>query len=168
MKENILKPFRAIDSFIEEFSKLALLVTISTMLLVSVLSIILRWLNTGLTWADPLCRHLVFIATFLGGALATGRSTHIAIDIVGKILETKKMEKSRRYLEAGTSLLSCGTLVWLAVASWNFMKIELEFGKIEFLGLHSGYLVGIIPVGVGLIAFRFFYNFLKRILGETE
>jgi TRAP-type C4-dicarboxylate transport system permease small subunit len=33
--------------------------------------------------------------------------------------------------------------------------MEMEFGKVEFLGIKSGYLVTIIPFGFALIAFRF-------------
>ena len=33
-------------------------------------------------------------------------------------------------------------------------KVEFEFGKPAFLGIHSGYLVSLIPFGAGLIMLR--------------
>jgi TRAP-type C4-dicarboxylate transport system permease small subunit len=48
----------------------------------------------------------------------------------------------------------------LAKASFDFMKVELEFGNPEFFGLSSGNLVGIIPIGFSLIAIRFLIKFL--------
>ena len=41
------------------------------------------------------------------------------------------------------------------MASIEFSKSEFEYGKVAFLGIHSGYLASIIPVGFGLILLRF-------------
>ena len=37
------------------------------------------------------------------------------------------------------------------------MKVELEFGRDVFWGIHSGFLVGIIPFGFLLISLRFIF-----------
>ena len=58
------------------------------MLFFSVLTILLRWFGQSLEFVEPFVRHLVFLSTFLGGVLATGRGTHIGIDIIGKLLES--------------------------------------------------------------------------------
>jgi hypothetical protein len=42
----------------------------------------------------------------------------------------------------------------------DFTKVEMEFSKSEFWGLQSGYLVAMIPFGLGLIAIRFFTLFI--------
>ena len=42
----------------------------------------------------------------------------------------------------------------------DFTKVEMEFSKIEFWGIQSGYLVAMIPAGLGLIAIRFFTLFI--------
>ena len=59
------------------------------MMILSITGIVLRWFNIAFLWIDPLVRHLVFICTFLGGAIATGRGTHIGIDIIGRLLESR-------------------------------------------------------------------------------
>ncbi len=59
-------------------------------------------------------------------------------------------------------------LIWLVVASYNFMLMELKYGKISFLGLHSGWLVGIIPFGFSMMAIRFLNIFLQSFSNEGE
>ena len=131
------------------------------MLLFSLLTIILRCVNINYPWFESFVRHLVFFATFLGGVLATGRGNHIGIDILGKYLESSHRENQLKLVRRIINLISFCTLIWLISASIDFFKVELKYGKIEFLGIHSGYLVGIIPFGFSLIAYRFFYKFIS-------
>ncbi len=56
---------------------------------------------------------------------------------------------------------------WLLRAGWNLAVIEWEFGKEVFLTVHSGILVGIIPFGFLLMAYRFFYYFLRSFTQEA-
>ncbi len=54
-------------------------------------------------------------------------------------------------------LVSCVVLVWLIKAGVDFTVVEMEFTKDAGLGfLTSGYLVAIIPIGLSMIALRFF------------
>ena len=107
-----------------------------------------------LFWVEPLVRHLVFLSAFLGGALATGKRSHIGIDVLHRWLENKKDSNAKLILISTTSV-SIGTLIWLVYAGIEFMKVELQYGRDVFWGVHSGFLVGIIPFGFGLICLRF-------------
>jgi TRAP-type C4-dicarboxylate transport system permease small subunit len=109
---------------------------------------------------------MVFLSTFLGGVLATGRGTHIGIDIIGKWLETKGRKDISIWIQRVIALASFLTLIWLMMASKDFMAIELKYGKPVFWSIPSGYLVGIIPFGFGLIAYRFFWLFIGSFMGE--
>ncbi len=139
-----------------------------SMLLISVMSIILRWFSLSLHWTEPLVRHLVFLSTFLGGALATGRGTHIGIDIIGKYFEAKKLDHLAIWSNRLITLSSFCTLVWLTKSSLDFMTIELKYGKPVFWGISSGYLVGIIPFGFTIIGYRFFFLFLSSFFTENS
>ncbi|MBT3583447.1 MAG: TRAP transporter small permease subunit [Halobacteriovoraceae bacterium] len=164
----MLKVLKAIDTGIEKGSSWVLIFTVLLMLSLSVTTIVLRWFQTSLLWLDPLVRHLVFIATFLGGVLATGRGTHIGIDIIGKWLETKKKYKAIKSIRIIIALTSTLVLAWLISASWDFVAVEFKYGKPHFLGIHTGYLVSIIPVGLSLICYRFFYIFMNGLFGKEE
>lgn len=155
-----MKIFRGLDLAIEKFSHWGLVISVALMLILTVLSIVLRWFNTTFMWIDPLVRHLVFLAAFLGGALATGRDEHIGIDVIPKILENKKMFALQRNFNRAIYLFSTFACIWLLISGYDFFKVEIQYGKHTFLGLHSAVLVGIIPVGFSMMAYRFFYKFL--------
>ncbi len=124
------------------------------MLFFSVLSIVLRWFEVSLLWIEPLVRHLVFLAAFIGGSLATGSNQHIKIDLMSRILEKVEKPFVKKLLDIfilATTLLACAILV---KASYELAVIEFDYGKVEFLGIHSGYLLGIIPVGMSFISLR--------------
>jgi TRAP-type C4-dicarboxylate transport system permease small subunit len=151
---------KVIDEIIEKLSSYALIFSVFAMLLISVISIVLRWFSISIHWTEPFVRHLVFLSTFLGGVLATGRGTHIGIDIIGKYLESKNLNQFSIWITRVISITSFCTLVWLVLASISFMLIELKYGKAVFWGISSGFLVGIIPFGFSLIAYRFFFIFV--------
>jgi len=156
----VVNLLRLIDKGIEKGSSYILVLSIFLMLVFSVLIIVLRWIDISIPWFESFIRHLVLLATFLGGVLATGRGTHIGIDILSKYLEGQKLTQYKVWVNRLTYLASFGTLVWITKACYDFMIVELEYGKVEFLGLHSGVLVGIIPFGLGLIAYRFLFKFI--------
>jgi len=90
-----MKFFKTIDQFIEKICAGILVACILSILVFSSLTIILRWFHVNLMWIDPMVRHLVFLGTFLGGVIATGRGTHIGIDLVSKIVEVKGYKKAQ-------------------------------------------------------------------------
>jgi hypothetical protein len=53
-------------------------------------------------------------------------------------------------------------------SGWDFYLVEKEFGAFGFLHLHSSTLVGIIPFGMGLIALRFFNQFMIGLVHGGE
>ena len=160
------KVLKKIDRSIEKIAEYGLYVCVIGMIIFSVLTIVFRWVNFNVLWFEPFVRHLVFLAAFLGGVLATGRRTHIGIDILGKFFENKQMFAAQKGVERIISLGSTLTLCWLIKASYDFMIVELEYGKAEFLGIHSGFLVEIIPFGFSLIALRFAFIFIESFMKE--
>jgi len=157
-----------IDSFIRSLSEKLLIAIVFSMLLLSVAVIVFRWFEISFSWIEPLVRHLVFMSAFLGGVLATGRGTHIGIDIIGKYLESKNLESARRWIGCIITLASFITLFWLIKSSWHFVAVEAKYGKIAFLGLHTKFLVSIIPIGFTLIALRFWARFLFFLGGRDD
>jgi len=158
---------RKVDYCVELITSKLLVFTVISMLLLSVSSIVLRWMGISFLWLDPLVRHLVFICTFLGGVIATGRGTHIGIDIIGKQLEVRHLEHYQILINRVIYLASASILVWMIKAAIDFTKIEFEYGKEEFLGIHGGYLVSIIPIGFSVIALRYVFLFIFSFSGET-
>lgn len=151
---------KKLDDLLDKISFYSIILCVSGMLLLTVLNIILRWFNTTILWIDPLVRHLVFLSAFLGGVLATGTDKHIRIDIIGKILEKYAKGNFSLWLDRVIYFIAMIATLLLAKAGLDFTNMELEFGKVAFLGIHSGVLTSIIPVGMGLIFLRYFLRLL--------
>jgi TRAP-type C4-dicarboxylate transport system permease small subunit len=150
-----------IDEWIEKISKILIVISLLAILFLSTLGILSRWLHIHIQWIDSFVRHLVFLSMFAGGVIATSRSSHIGIDLASKILEIKSSAFLRINVYRFITLFSSLILLWLSKAGLNFAFIEWEFSKIEFLGIHSGQLVSIIPVGLFCISFKFFKMFVE-------
>ncbi len=151
---------KKIDYLVDKFASSLLVVCVLSILGFSSMAIILRWFHVNLYWVDPFVRHMVFLGTFLGGVVATGRGNHIGIDLISKFLELKKKNQARIIIHRLILISSAIILLWLFKSGMDFMKVEMEFSKEEFWGIKSGYLVGIIPFGVGLMIIRFTTLFL--------
>ena len=161
-----MKVIKLLDTALEKFTTYLLVASVLLMLSLSSLSIVARWFQSNIVWIDPFVRHLVFLSAFLGGIIATGQGTHIGIDVIGKFVESKGWHSLRSIISKIIMISSMAVLGWLIKSGIDFTNVELEFGKIEFFGIHSGYLVMIIPIGMALLLLRFLTIFLLS-FGET-
>jgi TRAP-type C4-dicarboxylate transport system permease small subunit len=151
---------KKLDNIVDRVAFYGIVISVVLMLTLTVLNIVLRWFNTSILWIDPMVRHLVFLSAFLGGTLATGQDNHIRIDLASKIFETKGWHGLKRWVDRGVVFVTIIATLFLAKAGYDFMKVELEFGKEAFFHIHSGYLVGIIPFGMGMLTLRFILKLL--------
>ena len=157
---------KKIDDALDGFCHIALTLFVAAMLLLTLMNIVLRWTGNSYLWVEPLVRQLVFACAFLGGAVATGRSSHIGIDVLSKVMEARSFHLGLRWQKAVVSAASFVVVVMLAVASYDFMKQEFEYGRAEFLGIHSGVFVAVMPLGFALIGFRFLYQMVASICSK--
>lgn len=160
--------FARFDEYLEKFSRIGLISCLLLILGLSVLAIILRWMGSSLMWIEPLVRHLVFLSAFMGGSIATSKNVHIKVDLLTKLVE---MTHSRVLLWIHKNLVSIFCLIvclFLLKAGWDFYLVEKEFGAPGFLHIHSAYLVGIIPFGIGLITLRFFNQLMIGLVHGGE
>lgn len=151
---------KQINKYYNAFLLSSLTILVVLMGLFSFANIVLRWFEIGTNWIDPFVRHCVLASTFLGGAIATSKGQHIRIDFIERYLKIENKLKFLYYIKIFSSFIALLITLWLVSASYNFFKMEMEFGKFSFWNIHTGYLVLMIPVGLGLIAI----NFLLQIL----
>lgn len=157
------------DIAIEKVAQYLLVVCILGMLGMSVLNIVLRWFQSHILWFEPFVRYLVFFSAFLGGVIATGKRTHIGIDIVGKYFEAKQNWKAHRWVGRIIDLISLLVLIVLTDACMDFVAEEAKYGRENvFIGIHAKYLAAIIPFGFGLIAVRFFNNIILSFSSQFQ
>lgn len=154
-----MKALKGLDNAIDTVVTRVLIVCVMTMLMLSVSNIVLRWFNAHVMWIEPMVRYMVVICAFCGGAIATGKRSHIAIDVIGKYLESQKKERAYMMVTRFTDLFCVIALGFLTYACVNFVHEEAEYGKVIFLGIHAKYLAMILPAGFGLMATRFLLHF---------
>ena len=157
---------KKIDQWFQQSVKILLVISVLIMLFATLLNIAFRWAEIAVLWIEPLVRHLVFFSAFLGGTLAAGSDQHIKIDLLSRAL---KSEKSKFILDKMITLITLIAIGFLVFSGFGLSEVEFEYGKDSFLGIHSGYLVSIIPVGSGLIGIRLFLRLFmssKQIIKE--
>ncbi len=148
-----------LDKIIEKFSSYLLIISVLGMLLLTVFAIVARKFSISFIWIDPLVRHLVFLSAFLGGILAVGKGQHISIDVLGKFFEAHKNGTSLTAVRIAQAILSALLLSWLIYSSLPYVQMVFKFEHAPFLGIQKGYLVSIIPLGLGLMGLRFLFRF---------
>ncbi len=151
---------RDIQKLTDQIVGYLLVVVVALMLSLSIFAIVLRWFDQSLGWIDPLVRHLVFVTAFLGATLASGKSRHIAIEILPKFLENQGKHRALFILNKFINLATIIGTIWLFASGYQFYHVEKEYGQMLSLGLHSSTMVAIIPVGFALIFFRTILAFL--------
>lgn len=162
---SILQKF---DQSLDRACTWALIVSLGAMIILTLCNILLRWFGSTILWIEPMTRQLVFLSAFLGGTLATGSKSHIAIDLASRLLDGLGLQKLKRSLDRLILLFCLVAVLWLCHASYLLYLVEVEFGKVEFLGIHSSVLIGIVPVGLALIGYRFFYQFIASFLAKPS
>lgn len=147
-----MKVLQHLDDLLAYFERSILVALVSLMVGLAFAQVVLRnlfWL--GLPWADIVLRHIVLWIAFVGASLATRQGRHIAIDVVSRLMPPK----ARRWLAAVLNAAACVITVLLASAAWAFVAFERLGGSFLFQGLPIWWVQIIIPVGFGLMAFRF-------------
>ena len=152
-----MRVLRWFDTIIEKISSVMLIAAISGIFLLSLAGMASRWLQLSPIWIDPLIRHLLYLSTFLAGILITGKGKHLSIDLMNKYFE--RSPRGQRILKRLVSAISGLASIWLVKAGFDFLISEMEFGRASFLGIHSSVWAAVIPIGFGLMAYRFFYLF---------
>jgi TRAP-type C4-dicarboxylate transport system permease small subunit len=134
------------------------------MILLAFLQVILRnFFSMGFMWADPLLRHMVLWVGFVGASLATQKDRHINLDIITRFLP----KRTTIAIRIAMSLFASTVTAFLAKAGWIFLRSEAASGEtlLSFGGMYAPawWFQVIIPIGFGLLSFRFFLRALEHI-----
>jgi TRAP-type C4-dicarboxylate transport system permease small subunit len=129
-----------------------LVLALSVMIVMSFSQVVLRDVfGTSIEWGDILLRHLVLWLGFLGATIATGENRHIKVDFLTKLLPSRLQKP----FAVATSLFAAYICILLLYASVIFIQDGLTPGSTLIFNLPTAWFVIIIPVGYGLMAFRF-------------
>jgi TRAP-type C4-dicarboxylate transport system permease small subunit len=142
----------SLDRFLVKAETALLVIFLSAMILLSFSQVVLRnAFNTGILWADPLVRHLLIWAGFLGAAIATHEERHISIDALTKFFSPKL----KALTQILTSLFAVIVCYYLADAALVFLRDEKGAGSEFVLSIPLWIAILIIPAGYALMALHF-------------
>ncbi len=131
----------------------AVLVAILTgMVLLAAGQIVLRnFLNVGFIWGDELLRLMVLWIAVAGAVAASRNDKHINIAILDRFLPGRLKIASRIVIDLFTSVI-CGVVAWYSLL---FVRTSHEFGDLLLGGVPAWILQAVLPVGFGLICYRY-------------
>jgi TRAP-type C4-dicarboxylate transport system permease small subunit len=130
--------------------------------LLAVLQIVLRNLGlAGFVWADGLVRIGVLWIALLGAVAASRDQKHIAIDLARRLLPARFWRPISTVVAAFTATV-CG---FLAYYSWTFVRDSRAFGDTLFGDWPAWAFQLILPLGFGLISYRYALGCLRGVTG---
>jgi len=146
-----------LDRWLARITGWLIIFLLSVMILMAFGQVLLRNLfHTGIEWGDVLLRHLVLWIGFLGAIIATGEGRHLKIEFINKLAA----ERYRKILYVLTNLFAAVVCFYLMGAAIAFVRSEQDSASTLILNLPTTYFIIIIPIGYGIISFRFFVHAL--------
>ena len=128
---------------------MASLMLVAMVLLLSA-EMVARALGTGVPGSVPLVQHLTLWVAFLGAALAASEDKLLALATPTFLPEGLWRNVSKIF----SLTVGAGVTALLFRASYEFLKVEKEFGDEVALGLPVWVALLVLPVAFGLIALR--------------
>lgn len=160
-----MKIIRSISNSLAFIERAVIILLLAMMVALAFLQVILRNVfSTGYLWADPLLRHAVLWIGFLGASLATQQEKHINIDLITRFLRPRVTNIVRIV----TNLFAGIACSLLCNAARTFVASEQSTGDIlltiNTMGFPAWWFQLIIPIGFGLMAFRFLIKALEHVI----
>ncbi|MDX1453989.1 MAG: TRAP transporter small permease [Gammaproteobacteria bacterium] len=134
---------------------------LGSLILLSAGQILLRNVfDFGFAWADPMLKVLVLWVGMLGAVAASRENKHIAIDVLSRILKGRALAVLQMVVALFTFII-CSLLAWYC---YQFVRDEFTWSDVELAGLPIWMWQAILPVGFGLIAWRYLVLAVERLV----
>ncbi len=141
-----------LSRFLRGLEDTLLAVLLAVMVILAVGQIVQRNLfDSGFVWTDELLRILVLWLTVVGALVASRTDQHIRMDVLVRFVPATLQGPLRRVIFVATALV-CGVLAW---HSYQFVRIEAEYGSVLLGGYPSWWFQCVIPIGFALICWRY-------------
>jgi TRAP-type C4-dicarboxylate transport system permease small subunit len=129
-----------------------LVVILSGMIVLASGQIVLRnFFDIGFIWSDEALRLMVLWLAVAGAVAASRDDKHINVEVLDRFLPGR-VKTLKDALIHGFTAGICGVVAW---HSFLFVRMSHEFGDVLLGGIPAWLLQAILPVGFGLIAYRY-------------
>ena len=138
-----------------------LVLILTTMILLAAGQIVLRnFMDIGFIWADEMLRMLVLWLAVAGAVAASRNDKHINIDVLNRFLPERIALVVKVLVHLFTAIV-CGAVAWHSLA---FVQMSREFEDVLLGKVPAWILQAVLPVGFGLISWRYSVFTLKEFL----
>jgi C4-dicarboxylate transporter DctM subunit len=139
-------------------------IVLTAMVVLPLLEIVLRaTLRSGISGAPLIVQHLGLILGMAGGAIAAREGRLLALSTLGDRSQTGAVHTAGRSIAA---VIGGAVTFFLAVASWQFVATERQFGKTLVYGLPVWAIEAVLPFGFAIIALRIVWRESDRWTGR--
>lgn len=129
-----------------------LVIVLGGMILLAAAQIVMRNVfNFGFIWSDELLRMLVLWLALAGAVAASRTDKHINVAVLDRFLPAKVKSAVKIVIHLFTAGV-CGVVTWHSVL---FVQTSREFGDILMGSVPAWWPQLILPVGFGLICYRY-------------
>jgi TRAP-type C4-dicarboxylate transport system permease small subunit len=129
-----------------------LVVILSGMIVLAAGQIVLRnFFDIGFIWSDEALRLMVLWIAVAGAVAASRNDKHINVEVLDRFLPGR-VKTLKNLLIHGFTAGICGIVSW---HSFLFVRMSHEYGDVLLGGIPAWLLQAILPVGFGLIAYRY-------------
>jgi TRAP-type C4-dicarboxylate transport system permease small subunit len=130
------------------------------MILLGTMQILLRWSGEGsLAWGDEAIRLMVLWIAMIAGIAAAREDRHISIDVLSRALPAKGKVLAAVVVDV-FSMSVCLALCWYSI---TMVQFAFEDGEVLLGGLPAWWFQSILPVGFGLISWRYLIWVIVRL-----
>jgi len=141
---------------LESFGRLAedavLVLILTGMILLASAQIVLRnFFDIGFIWSDEALRMMVLWIAVAGAVAASRSDKHINVAVLDRFLPGR-VKTVKDVLIHGFTASICGVVTW---HSLQFVRTSHEFGDVVLGNLPAWLLQAVLPVGFGLITYRY-------------
>jgi TRAP-type C4-dicarboxylate transport system permease small subunit len=135
-----------------------LVIILGSMILLAASQILLRNLfDVGFIWSDELLRMLVLWIAVAGAVAASRSDRHININVLDRFLPEKAQVFTQLLVHSFTAFI-CAVVCWVSV---QFVSTSYEYGDVLLGSIPAWLLQLVLPVGFGLIAWRYLLFFIQ-------
>jgi TRAP-type C4-dicarboxylate transport system permease small subunit len=118
-----------------------------------------NFFDFGFIWSDELLRMLVLWIAVAGAVAASRTDKHINIAILDRFLPPRLKDIVKIIIDLFTAGI-CAVVTWYSI---NFVRTSYEYGDVLLGDVPAWILQLVMPVGFGLISWRYTLFFLKRL-----
>lgn len=134
-----------------------LVILLLGMIGLSTVQIVLRnFFDVGFFWSDEVLRMLVLWIALAGAVAASRSDRHIAINVLDTFLGPRMQQVVKLFVHLFSAAI-CALVAWYSL---EFALTTREYGDIALGGLPSWILQMALPLGFGLICYRYALFFL--------